>query len=125
MPLSCAEKIAGRQFRDAAQAKLLATFDGEKAPTYTAPNFLGIYRHNCPARQGRSTGLVLDEIYTPSPECDIFTDDGSREWVAPGRFGFIYREGRCRGCGQTARSKAGRLVDGWVRPPIHGRVARS
>ena len=55
--LSVAEKQVGRVFRDAAQAALLAGFDADP-PTYQVPNFLALYRHNCPARQGRSTALV-------------------------------------------------------------------
>jgi hypothetical protein len=114
-----AEKIAGRRFRDDAQAKLSATFDRD-APTHIVPTYLGIYRHDCPAaRAGRTTALELKEMYVPSPEYTVTTDDGSHSWVAPGRFAFIYRQGRCRSCGATARSDTGRLVDGWARPPIH------
>jgi len=113
--LSPAEKAAGRAFRDAAQADLLATFDTDP-PAFTVPSFLALYRHHCPARAGRSTALPLHEIYLHSPA------DGD---VPAGRFGFIYRAGRCRSCGQQARSRAGRLVDAQVRPPIHGRVLRA
>lgn len=117
MSLSQDEKAAGRRFRDAAQADLLTSFDHDR-PTYTVPNFLALFRHNCPARDARSTALELKEVYLHSPAYpDLDTPAG--------RFGFIYRQGRCRACGQTARSRAGRLVDGWQRPPIHGRVVRS
>lgn len=143
MPLTPAEKAAGRRFRDDAQAALLSQSAGH-APTYTVPHFLGLYRHLCPRREGRSTALDLRERYATSPAYDVYIADGQALAVAEsegpppvwatgathtqvpaGRFGFIYRQGTCRGCGQTARSNEGRLVDGWERPPIQGRVARS
>jgi hypothetical protein len=146
MSLSPEEKAAGRRFRDQAQATLLASFDSDP-PDHTVPNFLALYRHSCPARQGRSTALELKEIYVSSPAYDVITLSGSVLHVAEStdpmlpetcrhegvvitfvpasRFGFIYRDGVCRSCRQTARSRAGRLIDAWERPPIQGRVARS
>ena len=115
MTLSTEEKAAGRVFRDEMQAALLRSHTADP-PDHTVPNFLSLYRHSCPARQGRSTALELKEVYVSSPS---YPD------VPAGRFGFIYKQGVCRGCGQTARSRAGRLVDAYERPPIHGRVARS
>lgn len=117
MELTAQEKSVGRVFRDEA-ATLLLGLNETKPPTYDAPFFLGIYRHLCPARHRRSTALELREQYWLSPAYP-------REQVPAGRFGYIFREGKCRGCGQTARSSVGRLVDGWERPPITGRVARS
>lgn len=117
MSLTAIEKQAGRLFRDQAQAKLSARCNTEP-PTFTVPHFLAVYRHLCPRRQQVSTALELREQYElspPYPDLD----------VPAGRFGFLYREGKCRFCGLTARSKAGRLVDGWQRPPIQGRVNRS
>lgn len=146
MSLSPEEKAAGRRFRDDAQAILAATFLTDH-PTYSVPNFIGIYRHACAGRTNRSTALELKEIYLPSPAYQVSTRKGQIDQVVredepfmpfiavplepyqltripAGRFGFIYREGRCRSCGDTARSRAGRLIDGWERPPISGRVAR-
>lgn len=117
MSLTRQEKTAGRAFRDAAQAQLLASIEADP-PDHLVPNFLAYYRHTCPAREGRSTALELREVYVASPS---YPEQG----VAAGRFAFIYKQGSCRGCGQTARSRAGRLVDAWERPPIAGRVARS
>lgn len=117
MSLSAHEKAAGRLFRDQAQADLLVSFELDP-PDHRVPNFLALYRHSCPARQGRSTALELKEVYVISPaypEHDVLA----------GRFGFIFKAGTCRGCGQTARSRAGRLVNAHERPPLHGRVARS
>lgn len=105
------EKAVGRQFRETAQAALLASFD-TGPPNYVVPNFIALYRHNCDARGGRSTALNLKEIYQFSP-----ADAG----VPAGRFGFIYKAGRCAYCGQTARSRAGRLVDAHERPPLASR----
>lgn len=115
MALTGEEKVAGRRFRVTAQA-VLAELSAANPPTYPVPVVLGVLRHACPSRGGISTALVLREVYIPSPAYDAN--------VPAGRFAWIYREGRCAGCGQTARSE-GRLVDGWERAPIHGRVARS
>jgi hypothetical protein len=113
--LTYVEKQAGRLFRQDCEAALNQRNEQDQ-PTYEVPFFLGIYRHLCSARNNRSTGLELKEQYWVSEQCP---------GVPAGRFGFIFREGRCRACGQTARSRVGRLVDGWQRPPITGRVARS
>lgn len=110
MSLSAAEKAAGRAFRDTAQADLLNTFTADP-PTFTVPNFIALYRHNCPQRGDRSTALELKEQYQLSP---AYPEHG----VPAGRFGFIWRFGACRHCGATARSRAGRLVDAYARPPI-------
>lgn len=117
MGLTDLEKKAGRRFRDDCSARLLAVNETSPA-TFEVPFFLGVYRHLCPSRNGRSTGLELKEQYWISP---IYPEES----VPAGRFGYLFREGRCRACGQSARSQVGRLVDGWVRPPITGRVARS
>lgn len=141
MSLTQPEKVAGRKFRDEEQAKLLATFD-VAPPTYVVPNFLSHYRHECPGRNDISTAIELKEQYVLSPEYEVW-DEGGVEHVhelgddttvliegstviPPGRFGFIYKEGKCKSklCGHTARSKAGRLVDSWERPPMAGRVGR-
>ncbi len=111
------ERDAGRRFRKAAQARLASSFDDDP-PDFTVPDVIGQFRHPCPARGGVSTALELKENYTYSPAC-VDLD------VPAGRFGFIFREGRCRHCAATARSRPGRLVDGWTRPPTAGRVARS
>lgn len=138
------EKAAGRVFRDFAQNKLLETFE-TNPPDHQPPNFLSIFRHPCGGRGNRSTALELKERYEFSPSYVVYptTDglavhQGDEEWAeeqVPGdytiipanRFGFIYKEGKCssKGCGQTARSKAGRFVDAYERPPVTGRVARA
>lgn len=117
MGLTEVEKNVGRLFRSAAEGQLSA-LNEKDPPTYSAPFFLGVYRHLCPAKGSHSRAMELKEQYLVSP---IYPDEN----VPAGRFGYIYREGRCRACGQTARSMVGRLVDGWERPPITGRVARS
>lgn len=115
--LTAEEKTAGRTFRDF-RVRLLDQHNADNPPTHVVPDFIALFRHLCSARHGRSTAMELKEIYVPSP---IYPEHG----VEAGRFGFIYREGRCRGCGQSARSGEGRIVDGRQRPPISGRVARS
>ncbi len=112
VPLTADEKRVGRAFRAAAEAEL-ARFFKEDPPTYTVLSVLGVLRHECPARGGVSTGLELREVYLRSP-----ADEPAR--IPEGRFAFVYRKGRCRFCGQTARSSSGRLIDGTGRGPIHG-----
>lgn len=106
------EKEAGRAFRDAVQNELLATFETDP-PTHVVPNFIAMFRHKCSARGGRSSPLELKEVYKFSP---------AHGPVPARRFGFIYKEGKCRYCGNTARSRAGRLVDAHVRLPLSWRT---
>ncbi len=117
MALTEIEKVAGRMFRDQAQARLTAVNEKDPA-TYDVPFFIALFRHRCPGNNGKSMAIDLKEQYLQSP---IYPEQD----VPAGRFGYIYREGRCRACGQTARSRSGRIVDGWERPPVSGRVARS
>lgn len=143
MPLTAHEKTAGRHFRDE-QAANLEELNALDPPSFTVPSVLAVIRHQCSARQGRSTSLVLREVYIPSGAYDVFGTDGGLivtdateldppQWmvdtqaysrVPAGRFGYVYRCGTCRGCGETARSDA-RLVDGWARPPLQTRARRT
>lgn len=108
------EKAAGVVFRDEQQARLLASFETDP-PTFTVLPWHKNYRHECSARNDVSTALELHEMYVLS------SASGD---IPAGRFGFIYKEGICRGCKSTARSRAGRIVDAYDRPPLEGRVAR-
>lgn len=130
------EKVAGRLFRDSAQLDL-DQLNAATPARYPVPSFLAVYRHICPGRQELSTALELREVWVPSPRIVVETPLGGTPravlyelwrptddvdlWHMPaGRFGFIYREGKCRSCQRTARSEKGRFVDGWERPPILG-----
>ncbi len=135
MSLEPEEKAAGRLFRDAEQL-LLDAVNATDPPTYVVPVVIALFRHRCPARRMRSTSLELKEVYRASAKIVVESDEGVHtafwftDWwpgraalvdtwmVQAARFGFVYRDGRCRGCAQTARSVTGRLVDGWERPPI-------
>lgn len=132
------EKQGGRWFREWSQMQLELSHESSP-PTFAPPPWLRYFRHNCEKRGGRSTALDLKEIYEWSPRmwvcyCSVVGPiaddfphrdcDGGKELSVAGRFGFIYKEGRCS-CGATARSKAGRLVDAYERPPVTGRVARA
>lgn len=114
MALTETERDVGRVFRADCKS-FLDELNANNRPNYSAPNFLGLFRHLCSARNNKSTAIELHEYYITSP---IYPDAG----VPAGRFGFIYREGRCRGCGHSARSEIGRLVDAHHRPPLTGRV---
>lgn len=119
MSLTPDEKTAGRQFRDEQQQALTHSFETDP-PTYAVPNFLAHYRHNCPARNNTSTAMELKEFYNFSEEIDV-----GGTVIPSSRFGFIYKVGKCSRCKQTSRSRAGKFVDAYVRPPLQGRVARS
>lgn len=139
MSLEPEEKVAGRLFR-VQQQQFLDDVNADEPPTHWVPHVLALLRHRCPARDGRSTALELREVYIASDKIVVESDGGvhtalwwSAWWpgrasvvdtwiVQAGRFGFLYRDGRCRSCQQTARSQTGRLVDGWDRPPLDGRV---
>lgn len=112
------EKVLGRSFLGHAQEELTRSMESDP-PTYRPPNFLGNFRHNCPERNHISTAIRLVEKYVLSPAAEV---DGVE--IPEGRLGFIYKEGKCAKCGETARSPAGKLVDAWDRPPAKGRVAR-
>lgn len=124
------ERRAGHAFRSAAQAHLL-WINSAWPPTYFRPAFLGTVRHNCPRRGGLSVAMQLKEVYLRSAEVISatfqlgFDDYVPADW--PGttdRFGFLWRDGTCKSCGETSRSKAGRLVDALERPPLDGKVSR-
>ena len=102
------EKARGRIFRDAQVQALSDRLELER-PTYTPPAFVSIYRHECAGRNNVSTALGLKEVYITS-EC--------------GTFGYIYKEGECRSCGETALSPIGKFVLSADRPPLENRKAR-
>lgn len=111
--LSAEEKQAGRRFRDCEQQLLDRRFETDP-PTYTVSGLIAVYRHACPERGGLSTTLELREIYLTSPAYPEYPQ------IPAGRFGFLYREGRCRHCGDVALSREGRIVDSRERPPLGG-----
>jgi len=130
------EKIAGRRFRESCQQHLLERVEAAPA-TFIVPNILSVYRHNCSSRGGRSSALNLKEHYTLSPlyivrdGIALLSEEIIDNLIAPtdvevaeGRFGFIFKEGKCGPCGATAKCRLGRVVDAHARPPVEGRVAR-
>lgn len=116
--LTPAEKVAGRKFRDEQKDILKQRFEDDP-PTYEVFFFQKIYRHLCPARGNISTALELKEKYNFSEEMEV-----DEQKIPAGRFGFMYKEGRCRGCGAVARSKLGMFQDAYERPPLENRIAR-
>lgn len=101
----------------------LDALNGTDPPDTYVPWTSKVFRHPCPASRiarqtGRATSVGIDlheryvHLWEVWPKGDI---DG---WA------ITYREGRCAGCGLTARSKVGRIVEVAVRPPLEGRVAR-
>lgn len=92
MPLTPAEREAGRAFRQLRQ-ELLATLNREDPPVVTcspwSPPFL---RHDCRERPGGTLAMPLRELHADSPD---------------GRFRFTWLEGRCHHCRLLARSSSG------------------
>ena len=114
-------------------ALLQAHLDGlneNRPPDYDPPWTSAVFRHPCPKSRiakhtGRATSaaLPLVERYVILREVLIVPDeDLDVEWLDA--FAIIFREGTCGRCGQTARSKVGRIVATAERPPLEGRVGR-
>lgn len=140
--LTANEKIAGKRFRAEQQEKLTALMQSEP-PTFSMPTFISHQRHECPARNDVSTAIELKEVYEHSPAYFIVEGDENGtyeaqleeelsvgaeilETIPAGRFGFWYKDGKCRnkGCHATVRSPAGVFVDAYYRPPMANRVSR-
>lgn len=148
--LTPAEVPYARRFRAAAQAALAGLVERSK-PDYTPPNFVALYRHECPANRDISTALSMEEIYVSSADPIEGVDNGiigGEDWLGHSReaylfdgenpghvnglgtveglpeFGFIYRSGECRKCHRIGISKAGRLVLASERVRNTGRMAR-
>lgn len=137
------EKAAGKRFRDKMQSLLLESFEIDP-PVYQVLPFWSSVRHLCEKRNNISTGLELKEIYLQNTtyvvikegkdtlvaiseddeSFESLSEDEKNTIVPAGRFAFIYKMGKCSKCGQTARSKSGRLVDAMERAPLRGKVAR-
>jgi hypothetical protein len=103
--LTRAEKAIGRAWR-AERLAALQALNAENPPGELVPPFGRHFRHNCAARQGRSTSFELKERYDRCPDAPL---------------GWIWKEGKCA-CGLTARSSDGYVVDARERPPL-GRTA--
>ena len=141
MTLTPDEKTAGRLFKAASQA-VLDKLNAESPPESIrlAMVFWRVVRHVCPEAGDASIGITLRERYAPSPEyracycskidrTDIDRDfphrdcDGSKVVARAGLFAWIWKEGRCSGCGLTARTKAGRFVIAADRPAERERTS--
>jgi hypothetical protein len=141
MPLTKAEKACGRWWRDEVAQVVLDALNTANPPDVSPPPFIRHIRHECPAAGGRSTSFDYAEVYVTSPrlavcycsEVQIITAESLRNFphddcqggvfTEAGRLGWIYHEGKCAGCGFSARSAAGRVVDAQVRLPA-GRIVK-
>lgn len=116
--LTAAERAAGRAWRAFSDGALAVWHDSEP-PTYTVPDFLAVWRHECTGHRHTSEAIVLREEYRLSPAYQVRDlRSGELIEVPAGRFGYIYREGRCRTCGENALSRVGRVVDAYRRPAL-------
>jgi hypothetical protein len=133
--LTSLQKAAGRQFRQD-QLSLLRERNQTSPPGMYVMALWRVPRHDCPVAGGTSTGTTLRERYDLSPEyrvcyCSMVGAtaryfphddcDGSKVAAPAGLFAFVWKEGRCSGCGLTSRSGDGLVVLAADRPPDHGR----
>jgi hypothetical protein len=100
--LTEAEKLAGRMFREASCAALEALWERDPADL-TVPVVVRHYRHLCAAQDGKSVSLEVAEVYQVSPD---------------GLFAFVYKDGRCKRCRITARSRDWLFFLAAERPPL-------
>jgi hypothetical protein len=101
VPLTQAERAAGRKFLSG-QAAVLASVSEQWPPdARCSPYGPPWFRHDCPRGRAGTTALHLGEVNSGSP---AFGD------VPAGRFVFTYLEGRCRACGYAVRSGSGYLT---------------
>ena len=120
--LTDSQKKAGRLFR-AGQQGLLDKLNAAEPPGRYALTVWRVVRHPCPAADGASTGITMREHLAASPEywvcyCGVVSPlipetfphgdcDGGNMVAAEGQFTFLWKEGRCSGCGLVLRSRAG------------------
>ena len=138
MPLSDVEKQAGRAFRAGRQAALDA-LNEQDPPGMRVLLLWRVIRHGCPVGRAyrASTGIMLREHYEESPEywacyCGALSTwgthfphddcDGGKVVSPAGQFAFIWKEGKCSGCGLAVRSETGRFIVAADRLPGHGRT---
>ena len=135
--LTHAERSAGKWWRAQRDAEL-KRLNAEEPVNEHPPPYVRHIRHLCPGIAGRSVSFDYAEVYVTSPALMVSNklkvqvlDQELAENSPPrkvdavilaGRFGYVYREGRCAGCGHTARSLTGRVVDGIERLPTGRKV---
>jgi hypothetical protein len=100
------------QTAEEARAELQPQLD--KLNNVTPPDYVplpvsGSFRHKCAAKRNVSRPIDLKEQR-------LVTTDGI--WAG------LFKEGKCKFCGQVARSDTMRIVVADKRPPLSGRVAR-
>lgn len=110
MPLTASEKIAGRDFRDRCW-KWLEARNAMPGLAVCSP-YITWYRHECAGKLGTQS-LRLREHYWSSPLMAVTKppqDPSAAEFITPGLFIFIWREGHCGTCDLTVRSGRGRFA---------------
>lgn len=113
MPLTDAEKKAGRAFRDQCSIVLAQQ---DPADAFCSP-YIVWYRHPCkPSErtvQGSTWAMKLRQYYWLSP---------AYPGIEAGKFAFIFRRGECSRCGTVVRSNSWRFVLAADNPPEKGAV---
>ena len=122
VPLTDSQKKAGRAFRAERQA-VLDGLNARQPPDRLVLTVWRVPRHSCRAAGGASTGITLREHLEGSPAywvcyCGVVSPlipgsfphsdcDGGKMVTAEGQFTFLWKEGRCSGCGLVLRSGTG------------------
>lgn len=124
--LTRGEKLAGRWFREQ-QLQLLVQLEAESPAELHPPPWVHHYRHSCAGRDGQSVSFEMREVYTPSPQlwicyCSAVVEEPHDDCqgavrIPAERLAFIYRYGKCNGCGITGRT-TGWIADGLERAPL-------
>jgi hypothetical protein len=122
MPLTPDQKAALRVFRDASQA-LLNGLNLIDPPGMSAHVFHRVVRHECADADGASVGITLREVREESPEFQMVYGKlypvqkqgiplgvPAKVVAAAGEFAWLWKEGRCSGCGLAVRTAKGRYV---------------
>jgi hypothetical protein len=73
--------------------------------------------------EGKLLRSRLFVLLTEPAEGDERVQGAELHKVPAGRFGFVYRSGKCH-CAATGQSRVGKLVDAHERPPLHGKESR-
>jgi hypothetical protein len=135
MGLTQTDRAAGAQFKFRAQHALDCLWVENRAAAQCSPQ-VRFYRHECPAVDGRTRSVRLEDRTYTSPEMWVDWNKGNPqvyseaqanerlargmvaeyETVLAGRFAFTWKTGECKHCHLTVMSREGVLKD--LRPAV-------
>lgn len=130
MTLNRFEKVAGRSFRDGAEA-LLAISLLENPDSAACSPHVAFFRHECSAVRGRTRAIALEDVTLTSPEIWVTWDGDAltviskeealclavegqpveTEIILAGKFTFTWKRGKCARCALEVMSREGSFRD--------------